>query len=57
MERGRQLKEELDIKNGHFRDRSSPDSRIIRHSVAVRLIYGTTVPGWLFSMIAPWRGW
>ena len=57
ISRGRRIEEELGIDTGQFRGRPTPTDFLINHSNAVNLIYGTSIVGWLFSIVAVGLGW
>jgi hypothetical protein len=48
--RGRRIEQELGIDTGQFLGRKDPRSRLIKHDVAINLIYGTALAGWLFAL-------
>ena len=47
VSRGRRIEKELGIDTGQFLGRKDPKSRLIQHDVAINLIYGTALAGWL----------
>lgn len=50
VSRGRRIEKELGIDTGQFLGRKDPKSRLIQHDVAINLIYGTALAGWLFAL-------
>lgn len=57
VSRGRRIEQELGIDTGQFLGRRDPRNWLIKHDVAINLIYGTAVAGWLFALLAIWLGW
>jgi hypothetical protein len=57
VSRARRIEEELGIDTGQFRGRKDPSNWLINHSNATNLIYGTTLAGWLFALLATWLHW
>ncbi len=57
ISRGRKIEEELGIDTGQFRGRLKPSNKLIKHGVAINLIYGTALAGWFFALVAIWFGW
>lgn len=57
ISRGRKIEEELGIDTGQFRGRRTPTHALIKHDIAINLIYGTVLVGWLFTFVAIWFGW
>jgi hypothetical protein len=54
VSRGRRIEKELGIDTGQFLGRKDPKSRLIQHDVAINLIYGTALAGWLFALATNW---
>ncbi len=57
VSRARRIEEELGVDTGQFRGRKKPSNQLINHRVATNLIYGTTLAGWLFALLATWLHW
>ncbi|MDZ7362297.1 MAG: hypothetical protein ONB46_16490 [candidate division KSB1 bacterium] len=57
ISRGRKIEEELGVDTGQFRGRLKPSNKLIKHDVAINLIYGTALAGWIFAFLAIWLGW
>lgn len=57
ISRGRRIEKELGIDTGKFLGRKDSKSRLIKHDVAINLIYGTAFAGWLFALAAIGLGW
>jgi hypothetical protein len=57
ISRGRRIEEELGVDTGQFRGRRQPPNFLIKHDVAISLIYGTVTAGWLFALLVTWLGW
>jgi hypothetical protein len=54
VSRGRRIEKELGIDTGQFLGRKDPKSRLVQHDVAINLIYGTALAGWLFALATNW---
>lgn len=57
ISRGRKIEDELGIDTGQFRGRPKPSNKLIKHDVAINLIYGTALAGWIFAFAAIWLVW
>lgn len=57
ISRGRRIEQELGVDTGHFRGRRQPANFLIKHDVAINLIYWTAALGWASALAATWLDW
>jgi len=50
ISRGRKIEEELGVDTGIFLGRRESSHKLIKHDVAINLIYGTAITAWLIAL-------
>jgi len=58
ISRGRKIEDELGIDTGQFKGRLRPSNSLVKHDVALAIIYGTSLVGWAMAVVVPIKpGW